>query len=50
VNPEDGDREPRPVSMLRTIYLVGKLVVLGIALAVLLVVLGLVPRRRAVFV
>lgn len=32
---------------LKTMYLFGKLVVLGLALLVLLVVLGLLPRRRA---
>ncbi|MDQ3821974.1 MAG: hypothetical protein M3321_01875 [Actinomycetota bacterium] len=43
--------EFRPVDVLRTLYLFGKLVVLGLALLVLLVVLGLLPRRgrRAVF-
>jgi hypothetical protein len=52
VKREDVRAEFRPVSdVLRTLYLVGKLVVLGVALLVLLVVLGLVPRarRRAVF-
>lgn len=52
MNREDVRREFRPVGdVLRTLYLVGKLVVLGVALLVLLVVLGLVPRvrRRAVF-
>jgi hypothetical protein len=52
VKREDVRGEFRPVSdVLRTLYLVGKLVVLGVALLVLLVVLGLVPRarRRAVF-
>jgi hypothetical protein len=52
VKREDVRGEFRPVvDVLRTLYLVGKLVVLGVALLVLLVVLGLVPRarRRAVF-
>ena len=51
VNREDARGEFRPVDVLRTLYLLGKLVVLGAALLVLLVVLGLVPRarRRAVF-
>jgi hypothetical protein len=51
VNREDGGREFRPVGVLRTLYLFGKLVVLGVALLVLLVALVLVPRarRRAVF-
>lgn len=51
VNREDARREFRLVDVLRTLYLLGKLVVLGVALLVLLVVLGLVPRtrRRAVF-
>ena len=51
VNREDGRREFRPVDVLRTLYLVAKLAVLGVALLVLLVVLGLVPgaRRRAAF-
>jgi hypothetical protein len=50
VNREDVRGELRPVlEVLRTLYLVGKLVVLGLALLVLLVVLGLLPRRRAVF-
>jgi hypothetical protein len=37
------------VDVLHTLYLFGKLAVLGVALLVLLVVLGLLPRRRAVF-
>ena len=51
MNREDARREFRLVDVLRTLYLLGKLVVLGVALLVLLVVLGLVPRtrRRAVF-
>jgi hypothetical protein len=49
VNREDGRGEFRPVDVLRTLYLFGKLAVLGVALLVLLVVLGLLPRRRAVF-
>ena len=40
----------RPVDVARTLYLFAKLVVLGLALLVLLVVLGLLPRRgRAAF-
>ena len=35
------------MDVLRTLYLFGKLAVLGLALLVLLVVLGLFPRRRA---
>jgi hypothetical protein len=46
---EDARRDFRPVDVLRTLYLFGKLAVLGVALLVLLVVLGLLPRRRAVF-
>ena len=46
VNREDGGRGIRPVDMLRTVLLLAKLVVLGAALLVLLVALGLVPRRR----
>jgi hypothetical protein len=34
------------VNVLRTLYLFGKLVVLGIALLVLLLVLGVRPGRR----
>jgi hypothetical protein len=50
VNREDGVGVVRPVDVLRTLFLLGKLAVLGLALLVLLVVLGLVPRRRrAVF-
>jgi hypothetical protein len=51
VNLEDARREFRPVDVLRTLYLVAKLAVLGAALLVLLVVLWLVPRarRRAAF-
>jgi hypothetical protein len=48
VNREEGSAEFRLVGVLRTLYLFGKLVVLGVALLALLVVLGLVPRRRAV--
>jgi hypothetical protein len=47
VNREDGRGEFRPVDVLRTLYLVGKLVVLGFALLVLLVVLRVRPRRLA---
>jgi hypothetical protein len=47
VNREDGLGEFRPVDVLRTFFLLGKLVVLGLALLFLLVVLGLLPRRRA---
>jgi hypothetical protein len=50
VNREEGRSEFRPVDVLRTLYLFGKLVVFGVALLLLLVVLGLVPRRRAVLV
>jgi hypothetical protein len=46
VNREDLRREFRPVNVIRTLYLFGKLVVLGAALLVLLVALGLLPRRR----
>ena len=49
MNRERGRSEFGPVSLLRTVYLFGKLAVLGVALLVLLVVLGLLPRRRAVF-
>ena len=35
------------MALLRNVLLLAKLVVLGLALLVLLVVLGLVPRRRA---
>ena len=35
------------MDVVRTLYLFGKLIVLGLALLVLLVVLGLLPRRRA---
>jgi hypothetical protein len=51
VNWEDARREFRPVDVLRTLYLVAKLAVLGAALLALLVVLWLVPRarRRAAF-
>jgi hypothetical protein len=52
VNREDVRGEFRPVlDVLRTLYLVGKLVLLGVALLVLFVVLWLVPRarRRAAF-
>jgi hypothetical protein len=47
VNREDGGGEFRPVDVLRTLYLLGKLAVLGLAVLVLLVALGLLPRRRA---
>jgi hypothetical protein len=47
VNREDGLGEIRPVDVIRTFFLLGKLVVLGLALLFLLVVLGLLPRRRA---
>ena len=43
---EDARGEFRPVNVLRTLYLVAKLAVLGAALMVLLVVLWLVPRAR----
>jgi hypothetical protein len=46
VNREDVRREFRPVNVLRTLYLFGKLAVLGVALLVLLVALGVRPRRR----
>ena len=49
MNREDVRGEFRPVDMLRTLYLFGKLAVLGVALVFLLVVLGLLPRRRTVF-
>ena len=51
MNREDALREFRPVDVLRTLYLFGKLAVLGVALLMLLVVLWLVPRarRRTVF-
>ena len=45
VHREDARSEFRPVDVLRTIYLVGKLVVLGVALLVLLLALGVRPRR-----
>jgi hypothetical protein len=47
VNREDGRGEFRPVDVLRTLYLCGKLAVLGLALLVLLLVLGVRPRRLA---
>jgi hypothetical protein len=46
VNREDARREFRPVNVMRTLYLVAKLAVLGVALLVLLVVLWLVQRAR----
>jgi hypothetical protein len=50
VNREDGGGEFRPVNVLRTIYLFGKLVVLSVALLVLLLALGFRPRRRLALV
>jgi hypothetical protein len=47
VNREDGDGESRPVEVLRTLYLVGKLVVVALALVVLFAALGVRPRRLA---
>ncbi len=47
MNREARRRKLRPIDLVRTLYLFGKLVVLGLALLVLLVALGLVPRRRA---
>jgi hypothetical protein len=51
VNREDARGEFRPVDVLRTLYLLAKLAVFGVALLVLLVALWLVPRarRRAAF-
>ena len=45
MNRERARGEFRPVDVVRTVYLFGKLVVLGVALLVLLLVLGLFPRR-----
>jgi hypothetical protein len=50
MNREEGAREFRPVIVIRTIYLFGKLVVLSVALLVLLVALGFRPRRRLALV
>ena len=47
VNRDEMRGQLRPMDAFRTLYLLGKLVVLGLALLVLLVVLGLLPRRRA---
>ena len=46
MNREDARGEFRPVNVLRTLFLVAKLAVLGVAVLLLLVVLWLVPRAR----
>ena len=50
VNREGARGEFGPVDVLRTVYLFGKLLVLGVALLVLLLVLGVRPRRRVALV
>jgi hypothetical protein len=50
VNREDERGELRPVNMLSTAYLFVKLVVLSVALLVLLLALGVRPRRRLALV
>ena len=50
MNREDARGEFRPVNVVRTLYLLGKLVVLSVALLVLLLALGVRPRRALALV